>query len=295
MSAHTTTPEPGASLMRRASRALHRHPRLRLWLLLTLPLVWLVVAYVGSLASLFLTAFFTIDQFTQDVVRTLTLENFEEIFRTRVYRTVAVRTVLVATAVTAVDAVIAVPMAFFMAKVAKPWARRALVVAVLMPLWAGYLVKAYAWRTILAPNAGVLEKSVGWSPGYGLTATTILLAYLWLPYMILPIFAGLERLPDSLLEASADLGATAGRTFRSVVLPILKPAVIAGSIFTFSLTLGDYIAVDIVGGKTQLLGSVVYDNFGANLPFAAAYATVPVMIMVVYLLVVRRSGALENL
>jgi putative spermidine/putrescine transport system permease protein len=164
-----------------------------------------------------------------------------------------------------------------------------------MPLWASYLVKSYAWRAMLDPVGGVLRKWVGASPGFGLHATIIVLAYLWLPYMVLPIYAGLERLPDSLLEASGDLGAQAGTTFRRVVFPMIVPAIVAGSIFTFSLSMGDYIAVDIVGGKTQMIGTVIKNNYVNDLPFAAAFAVVPVVIMVVYLLAVRRSGALESL
>jgi putative spermidine/putrescine transport system permease protein len=190
-------------------------------------------------------------------------------------------------------------MAFFMAKVASPRARRWLVIAILTPLWASYLVKAYAWRVLLA-NGGPIDSLFGGpgrGPGYGLAATVIVLSYLWLPYMILPIYAGLERLPDSLLEASADLGGRGWRTFRSVILPMIVPAIFAGSIFTFSLSLGDYITVQIVGGKSQLIGNLVYANIGAanNLPFAAALATIPVLIMVSYLFAVRRSGALEEL
>jgi len=205
----------------------------------------------------------------------------------------------VAAGVTVLTAVIAIPMAFFMAKVAQPRYRGLLVIAILTPLWASYLVKVYAWRVMLA-NGGVLDWMLGGngrSPGYGLTATIIVLSYLWLPYMILPVYAGFERMPDSLLEASADLGARAGRTFRSVVLPTIVPAVVAGSIFTFSLSLGDYITVQIVGGKSQLLGNVVYANIGTggNVPFAAAVAAIPVIIMVIYLLAVRRTGALEEL
>ena len=201
---------------------------------------------------------------------------------------------------TLVDAVIAFPMAFYMAKIASPRARRLLVIAVLTPLWASYLVKAYSWRTMLSGN-GVLHwllDPIGLdTPGYGLPATVITLAYLWLPFMILPIYAGLERLPDSLVDASGDLGARPSRTFRSVVLPLTFPAIVAGSIFTFSLSLGDYITVKIVGGTSQMLGNVVYDNIGAanNLPFAATVATVPVVIMLLYLAAVRRTGALENL
>jgi putative spermidine/putrescine transport system permease protein len=186
-----------------------------------------------------------------------------------------------------------------MAKVAGPRARRFLVVAVLTPLWASYLVKAYAWRVMFSRNGVVdwlLNPIGGHGPGYGLVAVVITLAYLWLPFMILPIFAGLERIPDGLLEASADAGARAGRTFRSVVLPLLFPAIVAGSIFTFSLSLGDYITVTVVGGTTQLAANVIYDNIttGGNLPFAAAAAFFPVLVMVAYLIAVRRTGALEN-
>lgn len=177
---------------------------------------------------------------------------------------------------------------------------RTLVIAVLTPLWASYLVKAYAWRGMFSSDgviAWLASPFGGGTPGYGLLATTVTLAYLWLPYMILPLFAGLERVPDSLFEASADLGAGAWHTIRRVVLPMAFPSFVAGSIFTFSLTMGDYIAVKIVGGTTQMLGSVVYANSGAayNLPFAAAVATVPIVVMLVYLAAARRTGALENL
>ena len=257
------------------------------------------VAYLGSLLVLLISAFWTVNDFTGDVIHQATLDNFRTILSQPVYRTVTLRSIGVAAAVTVIDAVIAMPMAFFMAKVAAPRSRKWLVIAILTPLWASYLVKAYAWRVMLA-NGGPIDwmfGGPGHGPGYGLPATIIVLSYLWLPYMILPIYAGFDRLPDSLLEASADLGGRGGRTFRSVVLPIIVPAVIAGSIFTFSLSLGDYITVQIVGGKTQLIGNVVYANIGAanNLPFAAALATIPVVIMVIYLVAVRRSGALEEL
>ncbi len=287
-------------MLRSLSGTLHRHPRVRLVLLLAAPMLVLVVVYLGALAVLLLSAFWSTDVFTGDVVKTFTLDNFRDVVSSATYRTVILRTVLVALAVTGICAVLAFPMAFYMAKVASPRARRLLVVAVLTPLWASYLVKAYAWRSMLAGNGVVnwaLEPLGLRGPGFGVPATVIVLSYLWLPYMILPVYAGLERLPDSLLEASGDLGARAGRTFRSVVAPLAFPAVVAGAIFTFSLSLGDYIAVQIVGGKSQLLGNLIQGNSGAanNLPLAAALAAVPVLIMVVFLLGVRRTGALDNL
>jgi putative spermidine/putrescine transport system permease protein len=283
----------------RLSAWLYRHSRAGLAVLLSAPLAWLLLAYLGSLAVLFVSAFWTINGFTGDVVRVPTLDNFITIVQSTVYRTVAVRSVGVAAAVTVVTLIFALPMAFFMAKVAAPRWRHWLVIAILTPLWASYLVKAYAWRVMLA-NGGLIDSILGGpghGPGYGLPATVIVLSYLWLPYMILPIYAGLDRLPNSLLEASADLGGRAWRTFRSVVLPMLVPSILAGSIFTFSLSLGDYITVQIVGGKTQLIGNLVYANVGAadNLPFAAALATIPAVIMVIYLYAVSRSGALEEL
>jgi ABC-type spermidine/putrescine transport system permease subunit I len=284
---------------RKAGSFLHRHPGLRLAGLLSAPVLWLVVAYLGALAVLLISAFWSVNTFTGDLVKAFSLQNFRTLVTEEVYRNVTLRSLGVAASVTVICVVLAVPMAFFMAKVASPASRKWLVIAILTPLWASYLVKAYAWRVLLA-NGGPIDWLLGGpghGPGYGLFAVILVLSYLWLPYMILPIYAGLERLPDSMLEASADLGARAGRTFRAIVLPILVPSVFAGSIFTFSLSLGDYITVQIVGGKTQLIGNLVYANIGAanNLPFAAAIATVPVVIMVIYLVAVRRSGALEEL
>ena len=263
-------------------------------------MLWLGVAYLGALAALFVTAFWGQNSFTGEVERTWTLDNFHDLFTIDVYRTITLRTLGIAALVTVVDAVIAFPVALYMAKVASPRAQRWLVIAVLMPLWASYLVKAYAWRGMLGTGGLVswVAKPFGLdTPGYGLTALIITLAYLWLPFMLLPIYAGLERLPGSLMEASADLGARSWTTLRRVVLPTVFPAIVAGSIFTFSLTMGDYIAVKIVGGANQMLGNVVYDNVGAanNLPFAAAVAMVPVVVMLLYLAAVRRTGALENL
>ncbi len=303
MAALPGAPDVTAAPRRRGvalSSYLHRSPRVRLAALLSAPVLWLVVAYLGSLAVMFAAALWTTDDFTGALVRTVTWSNFETLITEPVYRTVALRTLGVAITVTLIDAALAIPMALYMAKVASPRSRTLLVAAILTPLWASYLVKAYAWRGMFS-NGGVLDWALAplglKAPGFGLLAVTVTLAYLWLPYMVLPVYAGLERLPGSLLEASSDLGASTWRTLRSVVLPLVFPSLVAGSIFTFSLTLGDYITVKIVGGRTQLFANIVYDNIGVanNLPFAAAAATLPVLLVVGYLVVVRRTGALENL
>jgi len=263
-------------------------------------MLWLGVAYLGALAALFVTSLWSQNDFTGELERVLTLDNFRDLASVDVYRVITLRTLGIAALVTVLDALLAFPVALYMAKVASPRLQRVLVIAVLTPLWASYLVKAYAWRGLLSSSGVVASVARPFgldTPGYGLVALVATLAYLWLPFMILPIYAGLERLPGSLLEASADLGAGAGTTLRRVVLPAAFPAVVAGSVFTFSLTMGDYIAVRIVGGAQQMLGNVVYDNVGAanNLPFAAAVATVPVAVMLLYLAAVRRTGALEQL
>jgi putative spermidine/putrescine transport system permease protein len=298
--APTVTTLPADTFRRRLSARLTRSPRTRLGLLLTLPLAWLGLAYIGALAALLVTALWTTNSFTGDIQRTWTFDNIHTVLTDSVYRAVTLRTIGVAALVTVIDAVLALPVAFFMAKVASRRWQPLLVAAILMPLWASYLVKAYAWRSMFGGGGLIdwLSSIFGQrSPGYGLTATVCTLAYLWFPYMVLPIFAGLERLPNSLLEASGDLGARPGRTLRTVVLPLAFPAVVAGSIFTFSLSLGDYVAVKIVGGTKQFLGNLVYDNIGAanNQPLAAAVGLVPVVVMVVYLFLSRRAGALDNL
>lgn len=287
---------PRNGVGRRASRVFSRHPRLQLAGLLSAPMTWLVVVYLGSLGALLVTALYTTDDFTGNLVKKPSLTNLHDLIKDPSFRIVTQRTIGVALAVTVIDLALALPLAFFLAKVATPRARRALAVAIVLPLWASYLVKAYCWRVLLDPSGGVLKKVFGYSPGFGVGGAVVVLAYLWLPYMILPIYAGLEKLPNSLLDAAGDLGSPAGTTFRSVVLPLLKPSILAGAVFTFSLSLGDYITVQIVGGKAQLIGNVVYRDFGAGLiPDAAAFALVPILIMVAFLLVVRRSGALENL
>jgi putative spermidine/putrescine transport system permease protein len=248
---------------------------------------------------LLVAAFWRLDAFTAEVVHDYGLQNFRLLWESEVYRTITLRTVGIAAAVTVTDAVLAFPIAFYMAKVASPRTRGLLLVAITMPLWASYLVKVYAWRLILQE-----EGALNWTlaplglhgPGFGNVATWLVFSYLWLPFMVIPVYAGLERIPNSLLEASSDLGAKAGRTFRSVILPTALPAVVAGSIFTFSLTLGDYITPRLVS-STQFIGNVVYDNVGIanNLPLASAFACVPIAIMLGYLLVARRLGAFESL
>ncbi|TDK26657.1 ABC transporter permease [Arthrobacter crusticola] len=293
-------PAPPRTGHRRVSAALHRSPRLRLAGLLTAPAAWLVLVYIAALAALLITALWTVDTFTGKVSTTWTLDNILTVTTDPVYQAITLRTLRIAVVVTLIDMVIALPIAFFIAKVADKRWEKLLIVAVLMPLWASYLVKAYAWRNVLA-EGGLLEwlgAPVGLnSPGYSETAVVLTLAYIWLPYMILPLHAGFERVPDSLIEASGDLGAKPLATLRLVVLPILVPSIIAGTIFTFSLSLGDYITAQIVGGTTQMLGTVVYANVGAanNLPLAAAVALIPIAIIMIYLFVVRRTGALNNL
>jgi putative spermidine/putrescine transport system permease protein len=291
MTATTLPPQPERS----SSGWLHRHPRARLVSLIGAPAAWMLVLYVGSLASLFLTSLYRLNDDGSGIDKVIGAQNYRTLIDKSVYLDIAVRTIKIAVLVTLLDIVLALPIAFFIAKVVGPRWRRLLVAAVLVPLWASYLVKAFSWRAIIGSPGGVLDKTFGASPNYGEVGLIVVLAYLWLPYMIVPIYSGLERLPDSLLDASSDLGAHFGFTFRRVVLPLLLPSIVAGSVFTFSLSLGDYIAVDLVGGKTQVIGSVVFDNFSADLPFAAAFAVVPVIVMVAYILGIRRTGALDNL
>jgi putative spermidine/putrescine transport system permease protein len=295
----TVLAPPSGGAGRRLATGLWRRPRLQVAGLLAGPLGWLVIAYLGSLAVLLVAAFWQLDEFSGKVVHSYGLQNFQTLAEGSVYRTIVLRTVLIAAAVTVTDALLAFPIAFTMAKIARPRTRALLVIAVLMPLWSSYLVKVYAWRIILQED-GILNWALGplglSGPGFGNVATWLVFSYLWLPYMVLPIYAGLERIPASLLDASGDLGGRPGLTFRRVILPLALPAVVAGSIFTFSLTLGDYITPRLVS-STQFIGNVVYDNVGVanNLPLAAAFATVPIVIMVLYLLVARRLGAFNAL
>jgi putative spermidine/putrescine transport system permease protein len=275
----------------------HGRRRLQISGLLAGPLGWLVVGYLGSLAVLLIAAFWSVDPLSGEVVRGFSLENFETLVNEPVYRDIVKRTVLIAALVTVTDAVLAFPIAFYMAKVASRRGKAILIVAVLLPLWSSYLVKVYAWRTMLSAG-GVINWALAplglEGPGFGGTAVWLVMSYLWLPYMILPIYAGLERIPNSLISASEDLGASPFTTFRRVILPLVFPAVVAGSIFTFALTLGDYITPRLVSND-QFIGNVIFDNISNNLPFASALALVPIVVMIAYLLVARRLGAFEHI
>ena len=290
---------PRRGRLRALSAGLYRHPRAQLGLLLAAPLSWLLVAYLGSLLLFLITSFWSVDSLSGNVVTTPTLKNYIEVVTTPVYRTVAIRTLVMAVLVTATTIAVAFPIAFYMARLASARTRGILLVSILLPLWSGYLVKVYAWRLILS-QGGVLNSVLspfGLSgPGYSDVAVWLVESYLWLPYMIVPIYAGLERIPTSLLEASSDLGGRSWITLRRVIVPLALPAIVAGSIYTFSLTLGDYITPTLVS-NTKFIGNVVYDFMGiaGNQPFAAAYAMVPVTIMLVYLLIARRLGAFEAL
>jgi putative spermidine/putrescine transport system permease protein len=293
---------PKWAARRRLSAAFWRRPWLRASVLLLPPLAWFVVIYLLALVALFVSAFWSIDPFTTKLVHDWNLDNFRTIVEDSTYRTIAFRTIGLAAAVTVTDALVALPFAYYMARLASPRTRTALFVCVLVPLWASYLARVYAWRLILAQD-GVLNWTLGklGLPDLGVAYSTwamwIVFSYIWLPFMILPVYAALERIPDSYLEASRDLGARGARTTWSIVLPLALPGIVAGSIFTFSLTLGDFITPQLVGGGEQFIGNVVYSNVGIanDVPFAAAYATVPALVMAIYLIGARRLGAFEAL
>ena len=282
---------------RRLAGLFHGRPRLQVGALLAGPVGWLVVGYLGSLAVLLVAAFWSVDPLSGELVQSFSLENFEILFEEPVYRDIVGRTVLIAALVTLTDAVLAFPIAFYMAKIASRRGKAILIVAVLLPLWSSYLVKVLSWRTMLSSD-GIINWALqpfGLSgPGFGETAVWLVMSYLWLPYMVLPIYAGLERIPNSLLSASEDLGASPFTTFRRVILPLSFPAVVAGSIFTFALTLGDYITPRLVSND-QFIGNVIFNNISNNLPFASALALVPIVVMIAYLLVARKLGAFEHI
>jgi putative spermidine/putrescine transport system permease protein len=312
MTARAIMPARGAA--DRLTGVFWRRPNLLLILLITPPLLWLGVVYLGSLFALLLQSFYSIDEFSGVVKEEFTLKTYAELFRAQ-NLDIILRTVLMAAVVTIACAVLAFPIAYFAARYAKgPW-KAAFYLGVMLPLWSSYLVKVYAWKLILAK-----EGIIGWAAeGTGTSfiidgilsipglegsslstspfGTFLVFVYVWLPYMILPMQASLERVPTSMLEASADLGATKLRTFRSVILPLALPGVIAGSIFTFSLTLGDYIIPQIVGDSARFIGLAVYQQQGTagNIPLAAAFAVVPILIMLVYLALAKRAGAFDAL
>jgi putative spermidine/putrescine transport system permease protein len=287
----------------RVSAMLFRRPRLRAALLLSAPGAWFVLIYLAALVLLFVSALWSVEPFSGKLVHSWTLQNFETLVNVPVYRTIALRTIGIAAAVTVTDIVLALPFAFFAVRIAPKRLQAALFVAVLIPLWSSYLVRVYVWRLILAKD-GILNwllENLGLGSiniGYSNWAMWIVFSYIWLPFMILPIWSAIERVPDSYIEASADLGARGFRTFRSVLFPLILPGIAAGSIFTFALTLGDFITPTLVGGAgSDFIGNVVYQNVGVanNVPFAAAFATVPLLVMGVYLLIARRLGAFEAL
>jgi len=282
-----------------------RLPWLRSILLLIPPMGWMVLIYLASLFLLLITAFWTTDTFTTQIIQVWNLDNFRAILNdpTSTYLHIVERTVGIAAAVTVTDIVLAFPLAYYMARIASRRVQTILFAAVLLPLWASYLARLYAW-TLILNHSGLLNwslQSIGLPApniGYSNVAMWLVFSYIWLPFMIVPTYAALERVPSSLLEAAADLGARRWRTTRDVVLPLVVPGLAAGSIFTFSLTLGDYITPILIGGaSSQFIGNVVFNNIGVanNLPFAAALSMIPVAIMAVYLLAAKRLGAFEAL
>ena len=288
----------------RVSAAFWRRPWLKGGALIAPPVGVYALVYLGSLAVLLVSGFWAVDAFTSETVHRWNFDNFTTIFSTSdlTYWRIIGRTVAMAGAVTVMDAILAFPLAYFMARIATPRVRALMFVMVLLPLWSSYLVRIYSWRTILSTD-GALNWALN---GLGLPdqhmsgtvwAMWLVFSYIWLPFMVLPVFAAIERIPDSYLEASGDLGARGWPTFRRVMLPLALPGVVAGSIFTFSLTLGDFITPALVGGGpgTSLIGSTVEANVGLNVPLAAALTSVPVAIMAVYLLAAKRLGAFEAL
>jgi putative spermidine/putrescine transport system permease protein len=283
---------------RPVSTYLHKRPTTRLIALLALPMTWLVGVYIISLALLLVTAFWFIDPFTSKVIPGFTIENFVNIFTVPAYFATSIRTLGIAIAVTVVCIAFAIPLGIFMAKIAKPWVRNLLAVAITLPLWAGYLVKLLAMRLTFTEQGlvnWVMEPFGISGPGFGIPVTILTLVYLWFPYMALPVFTAIRQLPLNLFDASADLGAKGWATVSRMVLPLITPAIIAGSVFTFSLSLGDYLAARFVGGKTQMIGSIIASNINLNPPVAAAFSMVPIAFVVMYLMVARRTGSLERM
>ena len=301
-------------LVRRISAFFHKHPMLTLVLLLAIPLLWLGVVYLGSLAALLLQSFFRLDDYTGQVVREFSFQTYGQLF-SRANMDIVIRTVAMSAAVTIACALLAFPIAFYMARYASPTGKVAFFIAVTLPLWSSYLVRVYAWKLILAKEGivGWFFQTLGLQPvldailavpviggpslSVSMYGTFFAFVYVWIPYMSIPTYTALERVPRSMLEASADLGAKPADTFFRVILPLAMPGVIAGSIFTFSLTLGDYIIPGVLGNSAFFIGQVVLTQQGTagNIPLAAAFTVVPMVIMFIYLYIAGRLGAFEAL
>ncbi|PCK79450.1 ABC transporter permease [Rhizobium sophoriradicis] len=315
LSSAKTSILPGRSgLFGRLSDVFWRHPKLLLFLMLTPPLLWLGIIYIGSLIALLLQSFFSIDDFSGLVNYEFTLATYAQLLSPTNFD-IIIRTVVMAALVTIASALIAFPIAYYAARYAQGKWKALFYLGVMLPLWSSYLVKIYAWKLILAKEGiltWIFEKlSLSWlldgilnlpviggnSLSVSYLGTFIVFVYIWLPYMILPTQAALERVPGNLIEASADLGATPRQTFRTVLLPLALPGIVAGSIFTFSLTLGDYIIPQIIGSSRLFIGQAVYAQQGTagNVPLAAAFSVVPIVIMALYLSLAKRLGAFDAL
>lgn len=312
--ANPTYSSPTVSLLRRISNTLHNRPGLFLALLLAPPLVWMLIVYIGSLFALLIQSFFYLDGFTGQVVRRFSLVTYQTLL-TGAHMRIVGRTAGMAMAVTAASAILAFPLAYYATRYASRRIKTILYLAVLLPLWSSYIIRVYSWKLILAKEGIVnwfinqigLDQVLKWFlglPGIGGPSLSVsslglflVFTYIWLPYMILPIQAALERVPRSLLDASGDLGAKPAETFRYVTLPLAFPGVVAGSIFTFSLTLGDYIIPSVIGDSSPFIGLAVYSYQGTsgNIPLAAAFTTLPIVIMAVYLTIARKLGAFDAL
>ncbi|MBU3715635.1 MAG: ABC transporter permease [Candidatus Nanopelagicaceae bacterium] len=280
------------------SSYLLRRTKVRLLSIITLPMTWIVGVYIVSLFLLLITAFWNVDPFTSLVSPGFNLENFKMVLTVPAYIATSIRTLLIALSVTAICIFFAIPLGIYMAKIAKPWVRNLLAVAITLPLWAGYLVKIIAMRLVFTE-----EGFFNWAmapfgirgPGFSIPIVILTLTYLWFPYMALPVYTAIRQIPPNLFDASSDMGAKGFTTIYRVVFPLITPAVIAGSVFTFSLSLGDYLAARFTGGATQMIGSIIAQNINLNPPVAAAYSMIPIFFIVIYLMVARRTGSLERM
>jgi putative spermidine/putrescine transport system permease protein len=294
----TDTIEKKPATDRPVSTYLFSRSKVRLFALLALPMTWLVGIYIVSLFLLLITAFWVVNPFTSRVVPAFTLDNFVALVTVPAYLSTSIRTLGMALTVTGISVLFAVPLGIYMAKLASPFVRNFLVIAITLPLWAGYLVKLLAMRLVFTEE-GFINWALGplgvQSPGFNMWVAIITLTYLWFPYMALPVFTAIMQIPNNLFDASADMGGRSFTTIFRVVIPLIVPAIIAGSVFTFSLTLGDYLAARFTGGATQMIGSVIAANINLNPPVAAAFSMVPIAFVVVYLMVARRAGSLERM